>query len=137
MNRRGFTLIEVLVAMALFLIGVSAILGMFQLGGGLDRRGLTEARLAPRLEELAHALRADAWQVDAQGDFTGVRPVQGAEVPGAPGYRWDLVVYPAPEAHPDLVRAEIRFWRRDPERVLARTSLLLPRRRPAAADRRP
>ena len=131
MNRRaGMTLVEVLIAMAIFIFGVTAVLGLFQLGGGLESRARVEAELAPAIEPLIASLRGSAWRQDPQGNWLPPAVPSGQSVPSAPDYRYDLVVYPGPLGHPDLVRAQIRFWRSAPDRVLAQTSFLLPRRIP-------
>ncbi len=129
-RRSGLTLIEVLIAMAIFVFGISAILGLFQLGGGLESRARVEAELAPALEPLIEGLRAETWRQNAQGAWLPPVERAGEAVPGAPDYRYDLVVYPAPASHPDLVRAQVRIWRQAPDRVLAQASFLLPRRIP-------
>lgn len=136
MSRRaaGMTLVEVLIAMAIFVFGVTAVLGLFQLGGGLESRARVEAELAPAIEPLIARLRATAWRQDAQGAWLPPEPVSGAEVPGAPEYRYDLTVYPGSPEQPDLTRAQLRFWRTAPDRVLAQSAFLLPRRIPV--DRR-
>jgi prepilin-type N-terminal cleavage/methylation domain-containing protein len=133
-RRAGLSLVEVLIAMAIFLFGVTAVLGLFQLGGGLEARARVEAELAPAIEPLIASLRAETWRQDAQGSWLAPAPPAGQPVPGAPDYRYDLVVYPGPDERPDLVRAQLRFWRSASDRVLATASFLLPRRIPV--DRR-
>lgn len=129
-RRAGLTLIEVMIAMAIFVFGITAVLGLFQLGGGLETRARVEAEVAPALEPLIAFLRAETWRQDAQGAWLPPLPRAGEPVPGAPDYRYDLVVYPAAAASPDLVRAQVRIWRQAPDRVLAQASFLLPRRIP-------
>jgi len=129
-RRSGMTLIEVLIAMAIFVFGISAILGLFQLGGGLEMRARVEAEIAPSLEPLVARLRAETWRQDAQGAWLPPVERRGEPVPGAPDYRYDLVVYPASVDRPDMVRAQVRIWRLAPDRVLTQASFLLPRRIP-------
>lgn len=129
-RRAGLTLVEVLIAMAIFIFGVTAVLGLFQLGGGLEARARVEAELAPAIEPLIATLRAETWRQDAQGSWLPPVPPSGQPVPGATEYRYDLMVYPGPVDRPDLVRAQLRFWRTAPDRVLATSSFLLPRRIP-------
>ena len=131
-RRSGMTLIEVLIAMAIFVFGVTAVLGLFQLGGGLESRARVEAEMAPALEPLIAHLRDAAWRQDPQGAWLPPAVPAGAPVPGAPDYRYDLVVYPAPADRPDLVRAQVSVWRTAPDRVLVRASFLLPRGIPVA-----
>ena len=128
MRRAGFTLVEILVAMAIFLFGVSAVLGLFQVGGGYEQDARSRAELAPAVEPLVAALKAEAWATDPEGAAV-LRERRGEPVPGAPGYRYDLVVEEAGPM-PALRRASVRFYRRSPERVLARAGFLLPQRIP-------
>ena len=129
-RRAGMTLIEVLIAMAIFIFGVTAVLGLFQLGGGLEARARVEAELAPAMEPLIRTLGEETWQQDPQGNWLQPASPSGATVPGAPDFHYDLMVYPGPVDHPELVRAQLRFWRTAPDRVLAQASFLLPRRIP-------
>ena len=51
----GFTLIEILVAMAIFLFGVSAVLGLFQVGGGYEQEARARAELTEQKRKEAEA----------------------------------------------------------------------------------
>ena len=126
---RGFTLIEVVIAIAIFMFGITAILGMFQVGGNLEQNARVHAELAPAVEPLVARIRQQAWMVDRQGKVTGLREYRGEAVPGAPGYRFDLVVRPAGE-NPALRHAELRFYRKSPDRILTRVPFLLEREVP-------
>lgn len=128
--RSGFTLIEVLMAMGLFLFGISAMLGMFQFGGGLEASARTHAELAPAIEPLIREVRDNAWLLDASGQPTELRIYFDEPVPGAPAFRYALEVR-QDGPNPDLPRAHLHFYRRDPERIEATVSFLLPRRVPA------
>lgn len=130
-RRAGFTLVEILVAMAIFLFGVAGVLGLFQVGGGFEQEARARAELAPAVEPLVARLKAEAWQADAEGRLTLVEQ-RGVTVPGAPAYRYDLVVEES--AAPTLRRAQLRFYRSSPERVLASAAFLLPQSIPV--DRR-
>jgi prepilin-type N-terminal cleavage/methylation domain-containing protein len=128
MKRAGFTLVEILVAMAIFLFGISAVLGLFQVGGGFEQDARARAELAPAVAPLVAALKAEAWGIGQDGAST-LRERRGEDVPGARGYRYDLVVEAAGPT-PALRRASVRFYRRSPDRVLARAGFLLPQRIP-------
>lgn len=129
--KRGFTLIEVLLAMAIFVAGVTAILGMFQFGGGLERTSRSYSELAPAIRPLVERLKYEAWQTDPTGSFAGLREYIAEPVPGAKGYKFDLMLYPE-GAFPATRLAEIHIWRGKPERVVARVPFMLPRRVPVA-----
>ncbi|RKY19165.1 MAG: hypothetical protein DRQ55_11330 [Planctomycetota bacterium] len=55
----GFTLMEVLLAMFIFLAGVGGIYGLLSTALGMQREGLGTARLARRVEAVVHQLEQD------------------------------------------------------------------------------
>jgi prepilin-type N-terminal cleavage/methylation domain-containing protein len=55
----GFTLVEVLVAMFIFLAGVAGIYGLLSTALGMQREGMGTARLARRVEAVVHQLEQD------------------------------------------------------------------------------
>ena len=120
--RGGFTLVEVALAMGLFLVGITGLLGLFQFGGGLEASARSYAELAPAIEPLVKDLRRDAWLLDATGTIAGIREIRGEPVPGAPGYHYNLEV----DALASLPRAVIRFYRSSPDRIEASAAFLLP-----------
>ncbi|MBC8327398.1 MAG: prepilin-type N-terminal cleavage/methylation domain-containing protein [Planctomycetes bacterium] len=124
-RRRGMTLIEVLVAMAIFLFGVTSLLGLFHFGGDQEQRARTHAELAPQIEQLVESLVADAWLLEDDGSVLRLRSVTAQPVPGAPAYHYDLRV--ADAGDPDLRRAELSVWRSSPERPVVGVAFLLPR----------
>ncbi|MFK5954970.1 MAG: prepilin-type N-terminal cleavage/methylation domain-containing protein [Planctomycetota bacterium] len=128
---QGFTLIEVVIAIAIFMFGITAILGLFQVGGNLEQDARVHAELAPAIEPLVEYVRQNAWIVDEKGKTTGLRELKGEAVPGASAYRYDLIVRPEGD-NPFLRRAELRFYRKSPDRVLTRVTFLLERSVPIA-----
>lgn len=138
-KQAGFSIVEVLLAMGLFLFGISALLGMFQVGGGMEGAARTHSELAPAIEPLIAQIREEAWLLDAQGQPTELRRYFDEPVPGVPGFQYALYVEDA-GGNPNLPLAELHFYRRDPERIEASVSFLLPRRVSAArrlAERQP
>lgn len=128
-GRAGFTLIEVLIAMGVFLVGVTALMGLFHFGGSMETSARAHASLAPAVEPLVASIKDSVWLLDAAGVPSERRELREQPVPGAPGYRYDLVVEPAGD-DPDLHRARLLFYRSSPERPAARVNFLLPRRVP-------
>jgi len=123
-KQHGFTLIEVVIAIAIFMFGITALLGLFQVGGNMEQDARVHAELAPSVEPLVDYVRQNAWIIDAKGKVTGLKEMKGETVPGASGYRYDLIVRPAGD-NPALRRAELRFYRKSPDRVLSRVTFLL------------
>lgn len=126
--RRGFTLIEVLLAMAIFAVGVSALMGMFQFGGSMESEARAYAELAPAINTVLEDVKANAWRLDRSGAIAGLREYHAEPVPGAPGYRYDLLADAGGDA--ELRRAALVFYRSSPEHPVARVEFLLPRHVP-------
>jgi len=130
MRRSGFTLVEVLLAMGLFLFGISAMLGMFQVGGGFEASARKHAELAPAIEPLVKEIRDNAWLMDSAGQPTKLRIYLDEDVPGVPGYRYALELRDS-GTNLDLPLANLHFYRKQRERTELTVSFLLPRQIPA------
>jgi len=129
--RSGFTLLEVLLAMGLFLFGIAAILGMFQFGVGMESSARTHAELAPAIEPLIRHVQDNAWLLDAAGQESELKIFLDEPVPGVPGFRYALVVQP-PGANPYLRQAQLNFYRKNAERTEASVKFLLTQKVPVA-----
>ncbi len=130
-RRRGFTLLEVLLAMGLFLFGIAAMLGMFQFGGGMEATARTHAELAPAIEPLIRHVQDNVWMLDSAGQESEMKIFLDEPVPGVPGFRYALVVQP-PGANPYLRQAQLNFYRKNPERTEASVTFLLTQKVPVA-----
>ncbi len=128
---RGFTLVEVLVAMGIFLLGITALMALFQYGGSLQVGARSHAALAPVLEPLVEDLVDEAWLPDPAGGLAGLRDYRGEPVPGAPEYRYDLEVS-GTEGPSGVRRAVLILYRDRRDHPVARVPFLLPRRVPVA-----
>jgi len=119
------TLIEVLVAMAIFLFGVTSLLSLFHFGGDQEQRARVHAELSPHVAQLVDELVDGAWLLEDDGSVVRLRTIEGEPVPGAPDYHYDLRV--SDVGDPELRRAQIRVWRSSPERPVLTVAFLLPR----------
>ena len=128
--KHGFTIIEVLLAMALFLVGITAVLGLFHAGGSLEQEARDRTLLAPIVQELVADARRNAWRVDATGTWLGLTEMKQEPVTGAPGYFYDLQVSLGQD--PDLARATLIIYRKRPDRPAILLPFLLPRSVPVA-----
>ncbi|MCH2112725.1 MAG: prepilin-type N-terminal cleavage/methylation domain-containing protein [Planctomycetes bacterium] len=124
----GMTLVEILLAMSIFVIGLSAVMGLFHFGGGLEQDARMRAQIGPVLEDLVAEVRANAWLLDQSGQITGLKSFLAEPVTGAPGYNYQVVATPGDD--PDLFVALLTVYRGTPERPLAEVPFLLPRRVP-------
>lgn len=105
--RAGFTIVEVVLAMGLLLLGMTAVLGLLSFGAALARTaalrtaaaGAAEA-VAADLEESLFPLSIDA----ATGDRLVGEPhaVSAREVPGYPGLSYWATATPVPASDDEL-----------------------------------
>ncbi|HTE05601.1 MAG TPA: prepilin-type N-terminal cleavage/methylation domain-containing protein [Planctomycetota bacterium] len=129
---RGFTLIEVLVAMLIFVTGAAGLLALLVTALALHRDGLNLARAARDLDELRSTLVAE---VAAGGHFDAQRgqwvDVASAELPD--GTRYAVRFVPGDGVQPN--RAELRLGASDAELAAAAPVILvLPEGPPLALE---
>lgn len=124
----GFSLLEVLVAVGIVTVGITAVLALFAAGVDVHKRAVDQTNAALAVQSLASELEArytvaqvDAWVAQAgKKSKRKVRPSdflkdvderKPVEIPGFPGYRYS-VEYTAldPEGNAVLARFKV-FWR--------------------------
>lgn len=130
----GFTLLEMMVALAILLLGFTSLLAAMSAGAGL-RRG-ADARLEAGLlaEEVFHRLRSESFAVAPGGSIleTDPKAMQGtAEHFG--GMRW-AVVFTRADERPDLVLATVTVrWMEEGDFVQQEFRTMLARQEPLGA----
>lgn len=82
--RAGFTLIEVLLALAILLFGMSAVLGLFTFGAALSRSAHLRTVGASAADAVVADLSETLFPIDAQGEAGEPRPIADRSVPGNP-----------------------------------------------------
>ena len=82
--RSGFTLLEVLVALAILLFGMCAVLGLFTFGAALTRSAHLRTIGASNADAVVADLEETLFPLDAQGEAGEPRPIQDRGVPGCP-----------------------------------------------------
>jgi len=101
---QGFTLIEILVALAILAFGMTAVLSLFIAGVRTYKRAMDQSTAAM----LAESVLADL-EEDLKGDFVP-DPVFAQTRPHFPGYKYDLELKPLDvENHEILVSLTI-WW---------------------------
>jgi len=103
----GFTIVEVVLAMGLLLLGMSAVLGLLTFGAALARTASLRTGAAAAAEAVVADLEETIFPL-AVDETTGERSagephaIAGREVPGHPGlvYSARATPVPAPEADP-------------------------------------
>lgn len=106
-SRAGFTIVEVVLAMGLLLLGMTSVLGLLSFGAALSRAaalrtaaaGAAEA-VAADLEESLFPLSIDA----ATGDRVVGEPhtIESREVPGYPGLLYSAAAVPVPASDDEI-----------------------------------
>jgi|GEM_PF-868994 prepilin-type N-terminal cleavage/methylation domain-containing protein len=125
-SRSGFTIIEVIVAIAIFMFGITALLGLFHVGGNFEQQARINAELAPAIEPLIADMQRSAFSYNYKTNTYTLNTFVDQVVPMAPAYKYELWVEPS-DGNPNYRRAQLRFYKKSPERVLSRVSFVLPR----------
>ena len=86
----GFTLLEVLLAMAVMLLGVSMLLGLLTFGAALSRAAALRGKASTTVEAVVQDLEENLFTLLEDGTAGAPRPIVDRPVPGAKG-----VVYTA------------------------------------------
>jgi prepilin-type N-terminal cleavage/methylation domain-containing protein len=118
----GFTLIEVLVAFSILLVGITGIITAFSAGLALEREGSMTFDAHHLLEELGPTVKSDL-MVRTQAGESGDLRLTRRPVPGYPGLEYEVQAMPMPDdvlGHGYLVKIDIIAQRPGGER---RTSL--------------
>jgi Tfp pilus assembly protein PilV len=126
----GFTLAEMLAALGILLLGVTALLGA--LTASVAQRRTTDARLeaAALCEHVVHRLRHEATQAIAGGDELELVALENQTAPGFQGMTWSAQATLDP-MRPDvwLVTLQVRWLERG-ETVIEEFRRVLPRELP-------
>jgi len=100
-RRAGFTLIEVVLAMGVLMIGMTAILGLLSFGAALSRTSSLRGGAANSIEAVVADLEETLFPllVDADGDEVVGEPrdVVKRELPGYPGLTYSTRSTPNPD----------------------------------------
>jgi prepilin-type N-terminal cleavage/methylation domain-containing protein len=135
-GRAGFSLLEVLVALGIVTVGITAVLALFAAGVEVHKQAVDQSNAALAAQSLASEVEAkytlahiDAWKKlqrkkgkkrvrdsDYLKDVDDRKPV---EIPGFPGYRYSVKFLPLdPEGNAVMARFKI-FWRKGGGRAVA------------------
>lgn len=128
--RSGFTLIEVVLAMGVLMLGMSAILGMLSFGAALSRTAALRGGAGRAIDALVTDLEETHFPLvlDENGDEVAGEPrdVEGREVPGHPGLVYTTRSTPNPENPLEYkVEVEIQWQTGGTTRAKRFTTLLL------------
>jgi prepilin-type N-terminal cleavage/methylation domain-containing protein len=124
--RAGFTLLEVLVALAILLFGMCAVLGLFTFGAALTHSAHLRTIGASSADAVVADLEETLFPLDAQGEAGEPRPIEDRAVPGCP----ELVYSARAEVNPERpleykVEVHMRWTSAGVERERQFTTLLV------------
>ncbi len=99
--RAGFTLVEVVLAMFVLLIGMTAILGLLSFGAALSRTAALRAGASNGIEAVLAELEESLFplEVDAEGNEVAGEPraIENRPLPGHAGLSYSARATPNPE----------------------------------------
>ncbi len=98
--RAGFTIVEVVLAMFILLIGMTTILGLLSFGAALSRTASLRAGAANSIEAIVADLEENLFPlvlVDGEEAAGEPVPIERREVPGHPGLVYSARAVPNPE----------------------------------------
>ncbi len=117
-RRSGFTIVEVVMAMFVLLIGMTSILGLLSFGAALSRTAQLRGEASYAVEAIIADLEETMFplEVDADGNELAGEPVDVVDrpVPGRPGLVYSARAYadpagPAMEGGPLLYRVDVEI----------------------------
>lgn len=84
-ERAGFTLIEVMLAAGLLVVGMSMILGVFNFGSAMSRTAELRSLASGTVEAVMHDLGETLFPLLEDGNVGAPLPIADRPVPGRPG----------------------------------------------------
>lgn len=132
----GFTILEVLLAMAILLMGLGVILGLLSFGAALTRTAGLRTSAAQGIDAVLADLEETLFPLDADGGAGEPLAIVDRPVPGHPRLTWSASAVPNPEGPtrngvPVEYRVDVEIgWRAGGERHVKRFTTLLLREVP-------
>ena len=102
MKRGGFTLLEVVLALGVLVLGLSAVLGLLSFGAAMTRNAALRTSSAQVIEAIVADLEETLFPLDAEGEAGEPVPIADRPVPGHDGLSYSARAEPdpAPERRP-------------------------------------
>jgi prepilin-type N-terminal cleavage/methylation domain-containing protein len=127
---RGFTLFEIIAAMAIFLVGIVGILSLLTASAALQKEAVDLSTSAMLGDELVASVRAELSGGADRDPATGrVKPWPERPVPGHDGYFYDVRFAEDPVSEDTPLKVEVRvFWKTaQRKRSTSFTSFVIPK----------
>lgn len=124
---QGFTLLEILTALAILIIGVTSLLGALSLGLETRRGAEQRSRAVLLADQVIQDLRSRGTVSAASPVDLSIDAIAVTNIDGFPGMKYSVQFVTEPE-HPNLLLARIRIsWNRQGSDVGIEFMHLLPR----------
>lgn len=133
----GFTLIEVVLAASLFVMGMSMIMGVYSFGSALSRTAELRSLSAETVDSILADLEETLFPLRDDGQVGPPRVIEGRPVPGRPGVEYSVESKPnvdtleilpgleEPVAAEYLVTLTVRWQARGVKREAQWTTIML------------
>lgn len=95
--RGGFTILEVVLAMGILVLGATMVLSLLTFGAALARTAALRTTAATTIEAVVADLEGSLFPLLEDGTVGEPRPIQDRPVPGAPGAIYSATVRPNPD----------------------------------------
>jgi len=105
----GFTLLEVLLAMGILLLGMTMLLGLLTFGAALSRQALLRGKASATVEAVVQDLEENLFPLLADGSAGAPLPIAARPVPGAPGIVYSAKAEPIPTSEAVEVDGQLLF----------------------------
>ena len=102
----GFTILEVVLAMGILVLGMTVVLSLLTFGAALSRTAALRTSAAVAIDAVVADLEESLFPIDASGEVGEPVAITQREVPSAPGVVYSVVATPNP-ARPVEYRVDI------------------------------
>ena len=130
--RGGFTLMEVMLAMVVLMIGMSVLLSLLTFGAAVTRTAALRTTSSTAIEAVVHDLEECLFPLQPDGSAGDPVPIEGRPVPGAPGTIYSATATPNPDGPHDgevpleyRVEVEVRWKASGVQRARRYETILL------------
>ena len=123
---RGFTLLEMLVAMGILTTGLASVLALLSFGAALGKTARERERAARAVEAIRADLAENLWRLREDGTIEDAPPVVDRPVPNHPGLKYTAVLRENPELEGEFgVEIEVSFREKGQARREVFSTILL------------
>ena len=108
--RGGFTIVEVVIAMGIFLIGMSSLLGLLAFGATLTRHAALRGDAAAAIEAVVADLEEGLFPIEEDGTIGDPLPIRDRALPAHPGMIYSATTRTNPEDEREVLVEVHMAW---------------------------